>query len=87
MEKFELLDRTHGKAKVFALQQPSDPVLVRGNRLCGPPASIQATSNDLVTWIALTESGRNLELAAFKGSEMPVGTNSRNLCATYHYMR
>ncbi|MGX7706445.1 hypothetical protein [Methylobacterium sp. Gmos1] len=66
-------------ARILRVTRPVDPVLLRGNRLCGAP----------VRWIVAyrREGGRRLTLAAFTGNDLPASESGPDLCATFSYAR
>jgi len=66
-------------ARILKVTRPADPVLLRGNRLCGSP----------VRWIVVyrSDAGRSLNLAAFTGEARPTGESGPSLCGTFLYGR
>ncbi|WP_093569591.1 hypothetical protein [Methylobacterium sp. 174MFSha1.1] len=66
-------------ARILRVTKPVDPVLLRGNRLCGAP----------VRWIVAYrgDDGRRLTLAAFTGDTLPTRESGPGLCATFSYAR
>lgn len=64
-------------ARILRVAKPVDPVLLRGNHLCGAP----------VRWIVAyrSEGGRRLTLAAFTGDALPASESGPGLCATFSY--
>jgi hypothetical protein len=66
-------------AMVFAVTTVMNPILLNGNRLCGPNPP---------TWIvAVPINPSGLEIAVFAGPRTPTGPDSPGLCATYFYNR
>lgn len=62
---------------VFKIDPPSSPNLLRGNSLCGAPASY------VVLW---TPGEGELTLNVYSGDAAPTGmTDADGLCATYGY--
>ena len=68
-------------AALYRVIAPADPVLLRGNRLCGKP----------VTFIAVWKPARvgsdidPREMAAFSGSARPTVAGGPDFCGTYTY--
>jgi hypothetical protein len=72
-----------GTGTLYRLDIPGTKKFLHGNTLCGAEDT---------QWIATYVSGRDLQLAFFSGSNMPVFTpevlsNSTDLCGLYSYMR
>lgn len=70
-----LVDGSDVPARVYPVQDPADPLLEHGNRLCG---------NGDVTYVASWETDSDLTiLAVFTGSEPP--RSDAEMCASYSY--
>ncbi len=74
---------TNGSGSLYRTSIPAAKTFLHHNTLCG--------SED-TQWIATYVSGRDLQLAFFSGSQMPVFTpdalaNTTNLCGTFAYVR
>jgi hypothetical protein len=66
-------------AMVFAVTRAMNPILLNGNRMCGPTAP---------AWIVAVPIDPNgLEIAVFAGPRTPTGPDSPGLCATFFYNR
>lgn len=72
-----------GSGNLYRLDIPAERKFVHHNSLCG---------NDNTEWMATYVQGRNLRIAFFSGSTMPVLTpealtSSTNVCGSYSYVR
>ncbi len=72
-----------GTGNLYRLSIPSDKKLLHKNTLCG---------GEDTQWLATYSTGRNLQLAFFSTSQMPVFTpdafsNNTNLCGIFGYTR
>lgn len=66
-------------ARLYRVAPPSDPPLLRGNRLCGGPTSP-------TRYVAVWEpSARDRAMATFSGAAPPRGIGDAGLCGTYFY--
>lgn len=72
-----------GSGNLYRLNVPAGQRFAHHNTLCG---------SDDTEWMATYVQGRNLQIAFFSGSSMPVLTpdalaNSTNVCGAYSYVR
>lgn len=72
-----------GNGQLYRLNIPPDRRFLHKNTLCG---------SDGTQWMATYVSGRNLQVAFFSGSDMPVFTidalaNTTTVCGTFTYAR
>jgi hypothetical protein len=80
---FEAESGAGGSGSLYRLSIPGTKVFQHKNTLCG---------SEQTQWMATYVSGRELHLAFFSGSKMPVLTpdgiaNSTDLCGTFLYAR
>ena len=80
---FDIAADSGAQGKLFRVSIPGSKVFLHKNKLCG---------SDDTQWVATFVSGRELQLAFFSGSQMPVFTrdaisNSSDLCGTFTYVR
>jgi hypothetical protein len=66
-------------ARVFAVGQPDNPVLINGKTMCGEKP---------VTWIVMVpQPPSGLEIDAYVAVDRPSSITSPGLCATFLYKR
>ena len=66
-------------ARILRVTEPSDPVLLHGNRLC--------RAQWIVVWHEHKFGQTNLEMDVFSSDARPSGENSPGLCGTYMYSK
>jgi hypothetical protein len=72
-----------GSGNLYRLNIPADRQFLHRNTLCGAEPT---------EWMATYRTGKDMQIAFFSGSKMPVFTpdaisSSTNLCGTYTYSR
>ena len=80
---FDIAADSGAQGKLFRVSIPGSKVFLHKNKLCG---------SDDTQWVATFVSGKEMQVAFFSGSQMPVFTrdaisNSSDLCGTFTYVR